>query len=272
MPIIAGGQYARAGFSVVVPSLNQARFLARTLDSILGQRGDLDLQCIVMDGGSTDGSLAIIQNAAERARAMPGFELLWRSERDGGQTDAINRGMRLATGEIVGYLNSDDRYVPGALTVVAEAFANHPGAQWLTGYCRIIDEHDRPIHEAVRRYKSAWLRRFSRQSLLVLNYVAQPATFWRRSAAEELGGFDDELHYCMDYDYWLRLAARCEPLIVRKHLAEYRVHPASKGGSGYRNQFREDLEVARRYTSDRRLLLLHRLHNWLIMACYDFLK
>jgi glycosyltransferase involved in cell wall biosynthesis len=225
-----------------------------------------------MDGGSTDGSLAIIENAAERARAEPGCELLWRSERDGGQTDAINRGMRLATGEIVGYLNSDDRYLPGALATVAEAFATHPRAQWLTGYCRIIDEHDRPMHQGVRRYKNAWLRRFSRQSLLVLNYVAQPATFWRRSAAAELGELDDGLHYCMDYDYWLRLAARGKPLVVRRHLAEYRVHPASKGGSAYRDQFREDLEVARRHTSNRTLLLLHRLHNGLIVACYGFLK
>src|SRR5262249_45945988 len=117
--------------SLVTPSYNQAPFIRRTIDSVLAQRGDFELDYKVIDGRSTDGTLEILKSYGDR--------LAWISEPDRGQVDAINRGLRGVTGDIVGWLNSDDVLLPDALARVADAFARNPDAEWLHGRCVIID-------------------------------------------------------------------------------------------------------------------------------------
>jgi glycosyltransferase involved in cell wall biosynthesis len=245
--------------SVVVPSLNQGEFIGETLDSVLAQNVP-NLQIIVVDGGSTDSTLDVLRSYGER--------ISWSSGPDRGQSDAINKGLRMASGEIVCYLNSDDFFEPGALAHVAEFFSTHPESAWAFGRCRIVDGNGNPARSLVERYKSAWGRLGrSRTSLLVLNYVPQPATFWRASAMDRVGGIDEALYYAMDYDLWLRLSSVSEPGFIDRYLASFRVHDRSKSLTGARKQLSEACDVARRHGA-RALVHLHRVHDWATLATY----
>src|SRR5262249_14817472 len=132
--------------SIVTPSYNQARFIGETVESVLSQEGDFEIEYFVMDGGSTDGSVEIIQRYADRVASgtwpcrCRGLTMSWVSERDEGQTEAINAGLRRATGGILSYINSDDLYFPGAFHRVVEAFAGDPAADFVYGDGDVIDE------------------------------------------------------------------------------------------------------------------------------------
>jgi glycosyltransferase involved in cell wall biosynthesis len=252
--------------SVVTPSFNQCGFLARMAESVLSQRGDFDLEWIIVDGGSTDGSVEFL-------RGIPDPRVLVTSEPDRGQSHAINKGLALAGGDVIAWLNADDLYPPGALAAVAKAFSAHPDAGWLVGRYEIIDAHDRPIRPGVVRYKERRLRRYSYRALLRENFLPQPAVFWRRSFGIEVGPLDESLHWTMDYDLWLRMGRRCDPLVVDRLLARFRLHETSKSGAFDRRQFDEGYAVARRYSDgDRVSRLLHRLNVEKIVWAYRAMR
>ncbi len=248
--------------SIVTPSYDQAEFIERTIESVLSQRGDFELEYLVVDGGSTDGTLDILRRHEGRLRFV--------SEPDRGQSDAINKGFRMATGEVLAWLNSDDTYEPGALAAVAAALRT---ARWCFGECRIVDERDREIRRLVSRYKSWVSRGFTLRRLLGRNFVPQPATFFRRDLLDEVGPIDESLHYAMDYDLWLRFARVVPPAFLARPLASFRWHGGSKTGARYRIGARECLEIARRRARDgeRAALLVHRLHYLGQLAIYGAL-
>jgi glycosyltransferase involved in cell wall biosynthesis len=252
---------ARPRISLVTPSFNQGEFIARTVESVLSQRGDFELDYRILDGGSNDDTLAILERYRDR--------LTFVSERDGGQVDAINKGLRATTGDIVGWVNSDDVLLPGALAAVADAFRAHPECEWLHGRCEIIDQADRPVRKWVSLYKHVRATRHSFDNLITENYVSQMTAFWRRSVHEAIGYLDPALHYAFDYDLWLRLARRGDPLYLPQKLACFRWYPTSKSGAMFERQFREDLAVAQRYAADKPLVLLRkRAKTEAIMAIY----
>ncbi len=246
--------------SIITPSYNQGQFIEQTIQSVLSQDYP-DLEYIVMDGGSTDETLSILRKYEGK--------LLWISEKDRGQSHAINKGLRMASGEVIAFLNSDDLYEPGALLAVGEFFARHPQAFWVTGKCRIINQQGREIRRWITRYKNFWLRLGIYPVLYVLNYISQPATFWRREVVEEIGYLDEDLHYAMEYDYWLRIGQRFRLWFIPKYLARFRIHPSSKAGSSARAQFDSELLIARRYVRPPFLLALHRLHTAAVVAVYQ---
>lgn len=212
-------------FSIVTPSLNQAEFLPGALRSVLEQRYP-HLDYWVMDGGSWDGSVEIL-------RAY-GKALQWVSEPDRGQADAVNRGWQRSQGEILGWVNADDGLMPGALERVAVAFAAHPRAAVVYGRCMLVDRGG----EVRGEYPS---REFSREALFEHDFIPQPATFVRRSAAAAVGWLNPTLHYVMDYDFWLRLAAEgYEFVYLPEPLAFLRLHGDSKTG-GSSSKFAEEL-------------------------------
>lgn len=252
--------------SLITPSFNHARFVERTIESVLGQTGDFELDYAVRDGGSTDGTLDILRRYGSRLR--------WTIEPDGGQVDALNRGLRAATGDIIGWLNSDDVLLPGALARVAAVFIARPEVEWLHGRCEIIDAEDVPIRRPVSLYKHLRARRHTFENLLTENYVSQMTAFWRRSLHDEVGYLDETLSLAFDYDLWLRLARRVEPVYVEDRLACFRWYPSSKSGSSFEAQFREDVRVAARYAPPGRpwLRWRKRAKNAAIVAAYRLLS
>lgn len=254
---------ALPGITVITPSYNQASFIRETIESVLSQ-GYPNLQYLIIDGASTDHTAAVVAPYTDR--------LTFISEPDRGQTDAINKGLRLATGDIVCWLNSDDYFLPGTLQAVGTFFANDPSALWLTGDCLIINESGLPIQGPIKTYKRL-LRSLSPTAFLGLtNAICQPATFWRRTAHEKLGFLREDLRYTMDYDWWLRLGQALPPVVSGQVFSAFRIHSASKGGSQFEAQFAEDYDTLCRHKHSSLVRSLHHIHNQLIIAAYRILK
>jgi glycosyltransferase involved in cell wall biosynthesis len=254
-------------FSIVTPSFNGFRYLERTAQSVLSQRGDFDLQWIVVDGGSNDGTQDFLRSLASDPRVT------WTSEPDRGQSHAINKGLSVATGDVLAWLNSDDLYTPGALATAADALRRHESAGWAVGRCDVVDFAEREIRQNVTRYKDRQLRRFSFRRLLRENFISQPAVFWRRDFGERAGLLDESLHYTMDYDLWLRMAKLQAPLILDTLLAHFRLHGASKSGRVQREQFDEQYRVAARYFgNDWRSRAIHKLNVEKIVGAYRIMR
>lgn len=174
--------------SVVTPSYNQAEFLCRTLQSVRNQEG-VDFEHIVVDACSEDGTIGILRAAAD---------VIWISEPDSGQAQAVNKGIRLSSGDIIGWLNSDDIYYAGALSEVVMFFEMNPDVDVLYADANHIDVHDAPFEAYPTE---AW----DAMALKDRCFICQPATFFRRHVFSAHGGLDESLHYCMDYEFWLRL-------------------------------------------------------------------
>jgi glycosyltransferase involved in cell wall biosynthesis len=221
--------------TIVTPCLNSAPTLPATLESVRSQDYP-KLEHVVVDGGSTDGTVEILE-AAEGVRYV--------SEPDRGLSHAMNKGIAMARGDVVGWLNADDVYEPGALRAVGEAFAADPECRWVTGYCPIIDGEDREIRKPVTAYKNALLRRYSLPLLLTQNFVSCPATFVRKDAFEEAGEFDERYRNSMDYDMWLRIGRRHPPTVLRRDLARFRMVEGTLSMIGFERQFSEHMENAR---------------------------
>ncbi|MBI5151196.1 MAG: glycosyltransferase [Candidatus Pacebacteria bacterium] len=249
--------------SIITPSYNQASFLPQTIESVV-QQDYPRVEYIVMDGGSTDGSVNILRSYGKR--------VLWESTRDKGQADAINKGIERSHGDIIGYLNSDDYYLPGTLQKVAAFFADNPKAMWVTGDYFIVNGRGKRIHEYVRWYKKMLRKVPTFFTLGIANSIAQPSTFWRRGAMREIGIFDVSLHYCMDYDFWLRLIQKYPLYVMPEALSVFRIHQQSKGRSQFVNQFEEEVMVLKRYTTNPILLELHKLHAKFIVRAYLIIK
>jgi glycosyltransferase involved in cell wall biosynthesis len=210
--------------SVITPSYNQGQFIERTLCSVLDQSVE-DLEYWVIDGGSTDETLAVLQKYEGR--------LQWVSEPDNGQTDALNKGLGRTSGEIIGWLNSDDIYYPGVLQQVLRFFADHPEVKILYGRGNHIDTEDGVIEP----YPT---REWDYQALLDDCFICQPAVFFRREIFEQYGLFNESLNFCMDYEYWLRVG-RQEPIYYYPELlAGSRLYDENKT-LGCRRQVREEI-------------------------------
>ena len=250
--------------SIITPSYNQAEFIERTIQSVLDQNYP-DLEYIIMDGGSTDGTVEILKKYDGK--------ITWRSEKDNGQSDAINKGLEMAVGDIVAYLNSDDTYEPGALEKVAEFFQKNPDKKWVYGKCKIINENDVEIRKPITWYKNFLLKKFSFAKLLSENFISQPATFWKRELLNEIGYFNENEHFCMDYEYWLRIGQKYPAGVISEYLANFRYYQNSKSGSVNKKQFQDELRIAKKYGQGKILpILLHTINYYKIVFIYSCLN
>lgn len=248
---------------IVTPSYNQGRFIKETIDSVLGQQY-AKLEYRVIDGGSTDNTLDILKSYGSRIN--------WVSEKDDGQAQAVNKGLRRMTSDIVAFVNSDDAYFPGTFPLVGRYFHDHPEAMWLTGDHCIIDGNGKKLQPYVVGYKRMLRRRPSFSRLAVANYIVQPSTFWRRELMDEIGFFDESLQYCFDYDFWMRAIQKYPLHTLDNKLSLFRIHGASKGGSQFEKQFAEEHQVLKRYSASKTSLGIHRLHAMLIVFAYRIIK
>jgi glycosyltransferase involved in cell wall biosynthesis len=200
-------------FAIVTPSLNQGRFIERTIRSVLDQ-AYAPLEYIVCDGGSRDATLPLLEPYRGALTIV--------SEPDSGQAAAVNKGIQRTSGEIIAWLNSDDVYRPGSLQTVARVFADEPEVDVIYGDADLLDENDVVLRPY---YTEPW----NADRLPNRCFLCQPAVFFRRSVIERFGLLDERLQYCLDYEYWLRLAAggaRFEYLA--KQLAGSRLHAEAK--------------------------------------------
>lgn len=226
-------------FSIVTVNLNGNRFLAESINSVLSQDHP-HLELLIIDGGSSDGSLATIQVAAERDNRVR-----WVSEPDRGIADAMNKGIRLADGEILGFLHSDDRYPDsGTLSTVASHFPLYPEAFWLTGGLDLIN----PGGDVFKKFS---VREYSYQRLVRSNILFHPATFVRTEIIRTCGMFDPKLQLAMDYDLWLRLGALGDPVVLNRPLACFRVHDGSISIKAADEAMAEEFAIRLRFLSER---------------------
>ena len=200
--------------SIVTPSFNQAKFLEATIQSVLGQDYPA-LEYIVIDGASEDGSVEIIRKYAPEMA-------YWVSEPDQGQTEAINKGFAQAKGEIIAYLNSDDTYLPFAVSRAVEILQDNPQIGLVYGDANFIDENDNIIGRFPS--KQTDYRRL-RQGYV---HVSQQAAFWRADLWRQVGPLDQSLYFAMDYDLWVRLAAVSGVRYYPETWANFRLHGGSK--------------------------------------------
>jgi glycosyltransferase involved in cell wall biosynthesis len=201
--------------SIVTPSFNQSRYLERTILSVLKQDHP-DIEYMIVDGGSTDGALEIIQKYADRLA-------WWVSEPDKGQTDAINKGFARASGEILAWLNSDDTYNPGAISAAVKFLQDNPQVGMVYADTDFIDEQDRRIG----RFPAAQtdLTRLKRGYV----HIPQQAAFWRADLWRKVGPLDPSFYFAMDYDLWVRLARITELRYLPGQVwANFRLHSSGK--------------------------------------------
>ncbi|MBN4050649.1 glycosyltransferase [Gammaproteobacteria bacterium AH-315-M22] len=199
--------------TVVTPSYNQAQFLEDTIKSVLGQKYP-NLEYIVIDGGSTDNSVDIIKKYNDQIS-------YWVSEKDNGQAHAVNKGFVRASGDIVGWLNSDDIYLPGTLASVVDYFKQYSDSEVIYGNHVVTDQYNNPL----------WIKKelpFSIRRLEHHSYMSQPATFIKRSAIDKVGLLDESLYFLLDWEYFIRLGKVCKFRHVPETFATYRLHEIAK--------------------------------------------
>ncbi len=252
--------------SIITPSFNQAQYIDQTIRSVLDQ-GYAPLEYLVMDGGSIDGTVEILKSYGDR--------LAYVSERDGGQAAAFNTGLSRTSGEIVGWINSDDFYAEGAFEAVSRHFAENPDCEWLIGRCPIVDRDGKVYKEWVTRYKEFWLKRYSYRRLLIENFISQPAVFFRRRLLERIGGpLDVNYHCAMDYHLFVRMARASKPAVLDRVLAYFRSSGDNKTSLAYARSFAEELDAAKRVADGRHpvLMFLHEVNRIKLTTVYKVLQ
>jgi glycosyltransferase involved in cell wall biosynthesis len=204
--------------TIVTPSFNQGEFVADAIDSVLAQDYPA-IEYMVVDGGSTDTTLDVLRSYGDRIR--------WTSGPDAGQADAIHQGFLAGSGRYLAWLNSDDRYVPGAISAAVSELEVYPSAALVYGQGEFIDRNGALIGPC--EHIEPWdLQRLVR----TVDFLLQPATLFRRDAYLAIGGLDLSLRYVMDYDLWIRLGSRYPVRFLPRLLAQARVYDETKTATG----------------------------------------
>jgi glycosyltransferase involved in cell wall biosynthesis len=243
--------------SIVVPSYNKVKFIAQTLDSIIMQTYP-NLEVIIQDGGSTDGTVGIIKKYVTKYPKIIKYE----SKKDEGQLDAINKGLKRASGKILTYINADDVYENGSLRTITEMFASNSNALWFAGRGKIIDSKGREIAKAATWYKNFFLKLNSYYFLLCFNYLMQPSVFITRKAWKKFGPFAGTSDFVTEYDLWLKIAKYKMPIISGKYFSSFRIEPLTITKTKTNKLLSEDEKIVSKYTDSSIVLLLHKLHNF----------
>ena len=201
--------------TIVTPSFNQGEFIERTIQSVQRQvSSGISVEHIVFDGLSSDNTVEVLRKYDGTVR--------WKSEEDAGQADAVNKGFKIASGDIIGWLNSDDTFEPNAIKTVVEYFEAHPGVDIVYGEANHIDVDDSHINAYPTEEWCA-------KRLKDVCFICQPSVFFRRSVIKEAGVLDANLQYCMDYEYWLRLAKSGKEFVkLNQILANSRLYEHNK--------------------------------------------
>lgn len=242
--------------SIITPSYNQGMFIEETIKSVLYQDYP-DIEYIVVDGGSTDGTLEILRKYEGRLR--------WISEKDHGQSDAINKGFGMARGDIFTWLNSDDTYLSGAVRKAVEFLKAHPQVKMVYGKGYLIDENSKIIGECPTEP-------FNIERLSRYNYIYQPSAFFRAEVLNTIGMLDENLHYSMDLDLWIRIAKNFKVEYLPEFLATFRLHKDSKHGTKVMAVHKEEIGTFKRHFGKAPANWLYGYVYHVVTTKYPYLK
>jgi glycosyltransferase involved in cell wall biosynthesis len=229
--------------SIVIPNYNSGKYLSKCLESIFEQ-GYKRFEVIIVDAYSNDISKKTIEHYKRQHNSR--FHVAYR--RPQGQSDAINTGMDIATGDIVAYLCADDTYRAECFERVAKYFKSHSKLQWVYGRGKIIDSEGGEVRGFITKAKEVLQPRYNYTILQCVDYITQPTVFMRRQFQKQIGDFNANLKYVMDYEYWLRAGKISKPVFIDKHLACWRAHSDSTSVKEYKAEALQAFEVQRRYS------------------------
>lgn len=241
--------------SIIIPSYNTGKFIRQAIDSVLNQAYPY-MECIVIDGGSTDDTIDILRSYGER--------ITWLSEKDKGEPDAVNKGMAMATGDVVAYLDADDVYLPHSFAKAMAVFNKYPDVMWLYGKGNIVDEQGDECRGFITRFKEFFQKRYSYNKLLCVDFIVQPTVFWRRELIDEIGCFPIDEKLAFEYDFWLRAAAKYRPAYIDSYLASWRAHGNSETANAIYQDMKDALRLSRKYSKGRPLINLMQLAVYLM--------
>jgi len=242
--------------SIIIPSFNKVKYIGKTLNSIFDQDYS-SFEVIIMDGGSTDGTLRVIQKYADKYPEIIRYE----SKKDKGQWDALNKGFKKAKGTILAFINADDIYQKDALSEIERLYRLNVDGLWFAGRGNVIDAKGMEIAKWATLYKNFLLLLNSRFLLLTTNYLMQPSVFVTKSAWRRFGPFTGTKRFVMEYDLWLKMSKVKMPIISNKYISSFRIEPSTITKKSTEILLKEDEKIVRRYTSNPLILLVHSLHN-----------
>jgi glycosyltransferase involved in cell wall biosynthesis len=231
-------------FTIVVPTYNCEKYLDECLQSIAMQKHDGFTQIIVIDNESIDGTLEIAKKYTT--------EII--CEKDKGEPDAINKGMRLAKGDIVAWLDSDDLYEPDVFSHVENIFFFYPEFGWLYGKSHFINEHGQKMRRIITWLKQRLQSNYSYNKLCNLCFISQPSVFMRRKLVNEVGEFNIDYPLIFDYEYWLRVGQITKPFYISEYLSSMRAHNGSNSVKFSTRQMRESLDLVYRFRKNNHYL------------------
>jgi glycosyltransferase involved in cell wall biosynthesis len=241
--------------SIITPSYNQGEFIERTILSVLNQDWP-NIEYIIVDGASTDNTREIIEKYEQHL-------VWWVSEPDKGQTNAINKGIKMATGKYITWICSDDILLPGAITKLVTILEKNPQIGMVFGGVAFLDEYDMVT-------KTLAYTDMTLEKLLYHKHstIAQPSSLLRRKSLDDAGGLDESLTYCMDYDFWIRLHRIAGSInLDDSFLSGYRLHTRSKTVGSYPKMALEKIRVNRKYTKNIINKVIYKHYWYIIEGC-----
>jgi glycosyltransferase involved in cell wall biosynthesis len=224
--------------TILTPSYNQVKYIEQNILSVRNQ-GYPNFEHVIIDGGSSDGTIEILKKYSH---------LKWVSEKDKGQSDALNKGLKIATGEIIGWINSDDYYLPDIFSDVIINFSDLH-IQWILGKIK-------HFYQVLNKFVDKDNPKISYQSLFKPpSMMRQQGAFFRKNILENVGGWDVNFRMCMDWDLWIRLSKISEPKMINKEYAVFRFHPEQKTGiRNFKTQINETFRISKRENRYRMLI------------------
>ena len=240
--------------TLITPSYNQAQYLSQTIGSVLASTRVPD-EYFVIDGGSTDGSVEIIRQYEKQLTT-------WVSEKDNGQADAINKGIKMATGDVIGWLNSDDLILPRTFELVLAAFEQNPEAAIVFGDALSIDQDGETIN--IQRFAPYQL-----PDLMQFKIICQPTVFFRKSALDKAGLMDTNYHFLLDHHLWLRIAQHGKMIYLPQTLAAARYHSLAKNIAQSAKFGKEAMRIVAWMQTDKSLsTLFEQRHKGILGGAY----